>query len=82
MALGKQAGHDFHQQHCLLKIPIYAMASQTDDLHPTNISWQTFLSLLNFLMWVFGIAAVAAQTDALYSTDLPADNKHHCCIHM
>ena len=85
MTLGKQAGHDLHQQHCLFKVAIYAVASQTDDLHPTYTSWQKFLCFLLlfiFLMWVLCIAAVAAQTDALCSTDLPADNKQHCCMQI
>jgi len=27
VALGQQAGHDLHQQHCLLKVCIYAVAA-------------------------------------------------------
>ena len=33
VALGQQAGHYLHQQHRLLKVGIYAVTAQADDLH-------------------------------------------------
>ena len=95
MALGKQAGHDLHQQHCLLKVGIYAVASQTDDLQPTytpadKLFYPSFavihmgfiaviyMVLFLLLIWFECTAAVAGQTDALYCTDMPNDNKQGC----